>query len=90
MREKRLPQRVVFVELVGGKGYSEGQEKNWLVHLKEEDMWVFGMEFEAWRETAQNAGRRFDGVGDGAELFMREWHEMERRRAAEGYSSASE
>ena len=48
MGEERLPQRVMFGELVGGKGYSGGQEKNWLVHLKE-DMSVFGMKFEGWR-----------------------------------------
>ena len=28
MGEERLPQRVIFGELVGGKGYSEGQEKD--------------------------------------------------------------
>ena len=41
MREKRLPQRAMFRELVGGTGYLGGQEKDWLVHLKE-DMSVFG------------------------------------------------
>ena len=47
MGEERLPQRVMFGELVGGKGYSRGQEKDWLAHLKE-DMSVFGMKFERW------------------------------------------
>ena len=41
MGEEHLPQRVMFGELVGGEGYSGGQEKDWLVHLKE-DMSVFG------------------------------------------------
>ena len=36
--EERLPQRVLFGELVGGKGYSGGQEKNWMAHLKEENV----------------------------------------------------
>ena len=40
MGEGRLPQRVMFGELVGGKGYSWGQEKDWMAHLKE-DMSVF-------------------------------------------------
>ena len=40
MGEERLPQRVMFGELVGGKGYSEGQEKDGLAHLKA-DMSVF-------------------------------------------------
>ena len=43
--QKRLPQRVMFGELVGDKGYSGGQEKDWMAHLKE-DMLVFGMNFE--------------------------------------------
>ena len=43
MGEERLPQRVMFREFVGGKGYSGGQEKYWMDHLKE-DMSVFGME----------------------------------------------
>ena len=47
MGEERLPQRVMFGELVGGKGYSGGQEKDWMVHLKE-DISVFGMKFEGW------------------------------------------
>ena len=36
MGEERLPQRVMFGEFVGGKGYSGGQEKNWMVHRKED------------------------------------------------------
>ena len=34
--EERLPQRVMFGELVGDKGYSGGQEKDWMSHLKED------------------------------------------------------
>ena len=29
-----LPPKVVFGELVGGKGYSAGQEKDWMVRLE--------------------------------------------------------
>ena len=46
----------MFEKLVGGKGYSAGQEKDWLAHLKE-DMSVFGTKFEGWRKAAQKAGR---------------------------------
>ena len=81
MREERLPQRVMFGEIVGGKGYSGGQERDWLVHLKE-DMSVFGMKFEGWRKAAQKAGRWSRRVEGGAEFFMRKWHQAERRRAA--------
>ena len=35
----------MFGELVGGKGYSKGQDEGWLVHLKD-DMSVFGMKFK--------------------------------------------
>ena len=36
MGEERLPQRVMFGELVEGKGFSGGQEKDRLVHLIED------------------------------------------------------
>ena len=68
--EDRLPQRVMFGEIVGGKGYSGGQGKDWLAHLKE-NMSVFGMKFEGWRKAAQKAGRWFRRVEDEAELFVR-------------------
>ena len=51
MGEKGLPQRVMFEEVVGGKGYSGGQEKDWMDPLKD-DMSVFGMKFEGWRKAA--------------------------------------
>ena len=78
----------MFGELVGGKGYSGGQEKDWVAHLKE-DMSVFGMKFEGWRKAAQKAGRWFRRVEEGAELFMRNWHETERRKAAEHRAKAA-
>ena len=74
MGEERLPQRVMFGKLVGGKAYSGGQEKDWMAHLKE-DMLVFGMKFEGWRKAAQKTGRWFRRADEGAELFMRNWHE---------------
>ena len=51
-------------------------------YLKE-DMSVFGMKFEGWRKAVQKAGRWFRRVEEGAELFMRNWHETERCKAAE-------
>ena len=74
-------------ELVGGKGYSGGQEKDWLVHLKE-DMSVFGVKFEGWRKAAQKAGRWFRRVEKGAESFMRKRHDAERCKAAERHAKA--
>ena len=78
---------MVFGELVGGKGYSGGQEKDWLAHLKE-DMSVF-MKFEGWLKASQKAGRWLRRVEGGAELFMRKWHETERRRAPERRAKAA-
>ena len=72
MGEERLPQRVMFEELAGCKGYSGGHEKDWMAHLKE-GMSVFGTKFEGWRKAAQKAGRWFRRVEEGAELFMRNW-----------------
>ena len=48
---------VMFGEFVAGMGYSGGQEKDWMDHLK--DMSVLGMKFEGWRKAAQKAGRWF-------------------------------
>ena len=88
MGEERLPQRVMFGGLVGGKGYSGGQEKDWMAHLKA-DMLVFGMKFEGWRKAVQKAGRWFRRIEEGAELLMRNWHETERRKAAERHAKAA-
>ena len=81
MGEEHLSQRMMFGELAGDKGYSGGQDKDWMAHLKE-DMSVFGMKFEGWRKAAHKAGRWFRRVEEEAELFMRNWHETERRKAA--------
>ena len=54
--EERQPQTVKFGGLVGGKGYSGEHRNDWRVHLKE-DMSVFLIKFEGWRNGAQKAGR---------------------------------
>ena len=45
MREERLPRKVMFGEILGGKGYSGGQEWDWIKDL-EEELKVFGINFE--------------------------------------------
>ena len=45
MGEEHLPQRVMSGELVGGKGYSGGQAKDWMANVKE-DVFAFRMGFE--------------------------------------------
>ena len=46
----------MFGELLGGKGYSGGQEWDWMKGLVE-DIKAFGMKFEGWREAAQKVGK---------------------------------
>ena len=58
MGEERLPRRVMFGEMLGGKGYSGGQEWNWMKDL-EEDLKAFGIKFDGWCEAAQKVGRCF-------------------------------
>ena len=50
MGEERLPQRVMFGEIVGDEGYSGGQGKDWMYHPKA-GMSVFKMKFEVWRKA---------------------------------------
>ena len=50
MGEGRPPQKVMFGELVGGKGCSAGQEEGWMVHLKEDIMSRLGLWDEVRRE----------------------------------------
>ena len=57
MGEERLPRRVMFGEILGGKGYSGGQEWDWMNDL--EDLKTFVIKFEGWREAAQKVGRWF-------------------------------
>ena len=56
--EERLPQKVMFGELVGGKGYSKGPNKNLLVHLKEV-ISAITIKLQWWRKISQKAGMWF-------------------------------
>ena len=47
MRDERLPRRVMFGEMLGGKGYSGGQEWDWVKDV-EEDLKAFGIKFEGY------------------------------------------
>ena len=71
MGEERLPRRVMFGEMLGGRGYSEGQEWDWMKD-PEEDLTAFGIKFEGWLEAAQKVGRWFRRVEEGAAVFTRE------------------
>ena len=78
----------MFGDLIGGKDYTGGQDKDWMLHL-EEDITVFGVIFEGWHKTAQKAIRWFRRNEEGAEAFMRKWHDAERCRAAERHVNAA-
>ena len=69
--EERLPRRVMFGEMLGGKGYSGGQDWDWMKDL-EEDLKAFIMKSEGWYEAAQKVGRWFRRVEEGAAVFTRE------------------
>ena len=86
--EERLTRRVIFRELVGGKGCSGGQKKDSMVHLKE-DVTGFSMKFEGWRKAAQKAGRCFRRVEVGAEAFVRKWRDVEVGRATERHGEVT-
>ena len=69
MGEERLPRRVMFGQMLKGKGYSGGQEWDWMQDL-EEDLKAFGIKFEGWREAAQKDDRWFRRVEEGAEVLF--------------------
>ena len=82
MGEERLPRRVMFGEMLGGKGYSGVQERDWMKDL-EEDLMSLGIKFKGWREAAQKVGRWFRRVEEGAEVFMRKWRKDAKEATAE-------
>ena len=53
-----MPRRVMFGEVVGAKGYSGGQAKDWMGRL-EEYLKYFGIKFEGFREATQKVGTWF-------------------------------
>ena len=88
MREEGLPQRVMCGELVGGKWYARAQEKERMVHLKE-DMSAVGMKFEGWQKAALLASRWFRREWEGAESHMREWYDAQRCKSGERHETAA-
>ena len=88
VEEERLPKRVMFGEMVGGKVHSFGQEKDRMGRL-EEGVKESGIKSEGWCKAAQKAGTWFGRVEAGAEAFMRTWHDAERSRAAEQHGTVA-
>ena len=89
----RLPKRLMFGELVGGKDPGAGcPERNWQTCLKDDfkafgathgstddQRRVFGVPNSVWAEAAKVKGGRqwYKGVLQGAERFMTSWHKEE-------------
>ena len=88
MGEGRLPRRVMFGEMRGGKGYSGGQEWDWMKDL-EEDLKASGIEFDGWRKAAQKVGRWFRRPKEGAEVVMGIWHRNEKEATAERHRTVA-
>ena len=59
----------------GGKGYSGGQEKDWMGRPNE-NLKDLGIKSGGWRKTVQKAVSWFRLVEDGALAFMRKQHVM--------------
>ena len=51
LAEEHLPRRVTFGQTVVEKGYSFGQEMDWMGRL-EKDLREFDIKSEGWRETS--------------------------------------
>lgn len=60
-----------------GQGLHPETGEEWMVCL-DINLQEFGMIFEEWREAVQKAGRCRGQVEDGAEVFMRRWHDATR------------
>ena len=53
-----------------------------------EDATEFGVTFKRWRKAAQKACGLFRQDDEGAEAFMRKWHDVESCRAADRHAKA--
>ena len=78
----------MFGEILGGKGYSGGQEWDWMKDLQK-DLKAFGIKFEGWDEAAQKVGRWFRRVEEGEEVFMRKRRKDEKEATAERHRTVA-
>ena len=82
MDNERLPKRVMFGEVDGGKGYSGGQEQDWMGCL-ERDLPLFNLPTEAKHWTlAAKPGEWFRRVEEAAEQYMKGWFVTGKEQAA--------
>ena len=83
MANERLPKRVMFGDVEGGKAFSGGQEQDWMGCV-EHDPWLFNLptEPEHWTLTAKKPGKWFRHVEDAAEQYMQRWYVTEKEQVA--------
>ena len=83
MGDERLPTRVVFGELEGGKGYLGGQEEDWTGCL-ERDLLLLNLPIEEkrWTLAAKTSGKWFRRVEEAAEQDMKRWFVKEKENVA--------
>ena len=83
MDNERLPKRVMFGELEGGKGYVGGPEQDWMDCL-EHDLSLFNLPIETkqWMLAAKNSSKWFRRNEEAAEQYMKQWFAMENENAA--------
>ena len=83
MDNERLPKRVMFGEVDGGKGYSGGQEQDWMACLQH-DLSLFNLPTEAkhWTLAAKKPGEWFRPVEDAADQYMKRWFGTKKEQAA--------
>ena len=83
MDNERLPKRAMFGEVEGGKGYSGGQEQDWMGCL-EHDLSLFNLsnEVKHWKLAAKNPGEWFRRVEESTEQYMKRWFVTEKEHVA--------
>ena len=81
MGNERLPERAIFGELEGGKGYLGGQERGWMGCL---DMPLYNLPTEEtrWTLAVKKSGMWFGCAGEAAEQCMKRWFVEEKEDVA--------
>ena len=80
MEDTRLPECVMFGEMVGGAGCVGGQKKEWIGCFLD-DLRAFGINANQWTTAAQDEGKWLRTADQGAEHFMAKWIAAEKNKA---------
>ena len=83
MSTERLPKRVLFGELEGGKGYLVGQEQGSIDCLERNLSWFnLPIEDKQWTLAAKKSGKWFRRLEEAAEQYMKRWFVKEKENVA--------